>query len=66
MRVCAIASFRGMARMKRLLGSPTSIAEWGFTRYDDRPTVFTASLSGVSAKQEKIPDLLSRPWQRMK
>jgi tetratricopeptide (TPR) repeat protein len=25
--------------------------------YDDRPTVFTASLSGVSAKQEKIPDL---------
>jgi Flp pilus assembly protein TadD len=25
--------------------------------YDDRPTIFTASLSGVSAKQEKIPDL---------
>jgi tetratricopeptide (TPR) repeat protein len=25
--------------------------------YDDRPTVFTASLQGVSAKQEKIPDL---------
>jgi tetratricopeptide (TPR) repeat protein len=25
--------------------------------YDDRPTVFTASLSGVSAKQEIIPDL---------
>ena len=25
--------------------------------YDDRPTLFTASLSGVSAKQEKIPDL---------
>ena len=25
--------------------------------YDDRPTVFTASLRGVSAKQEKIPDL---------
>ena len=25
--------------------------------YDDRPTAFTASLSGVSAKQEKIPDL---------
>ncbi|HLV87491.1 MAG TPA: tetratricopeptide repeat protein [Candidatus Sulfotelmatobacter sp.] len=25
--------------------------------FDDRPTVFTASLSGVSAKQEKIPDL---------
>jgi len=25
--------------------------------YDDRPTVFTASLNGVSAKQEKIPDL---------
>jgi Tfp pilus assembly protein PilF len=25
--------------------------------YDDRPTVFTASLKGVSAKQEKIPDL---------
>jgi tetratricopeptide (TPR) repeat protein len=25
--------------------------------YDDRPTVFTASLAGVSAKQEKIPDL---------
>ena len=25
--------------------------------YDDRPTLFTASLSGVSAKQEKVPDL---------
>jgi tetratricopeptide (TPR) repeat protein len=25
--------------------------------YDDRPTVFTASLTGVSAKQEKIPDV---------
>jgi Flp pilus assembly protein TadD len=25
--------------------------------YDDRPTVFTASLSGVSAKHEQIPDL---------
>ncbi|HUD67368.1 MAG TPA: tetratricopeptide repeat protein [Candidatus Sulfotelmatobacter sp.] len=25
--------------------------------YDDRPTVFTASLHGVSAKEEKIPDL---------
>src|SRR5581483_7454793 len=25
--------------------------------YDDRPTLFTASLSGVSAKQEKIPEL---------
>ena len=25
--------------------------------YDDRPTVFTASLSGVSARQEKIPDV---------
>jgi Flp pilus assembly protein TadD len=25
--------------------------------FDDRTTVFTASLSGVSAKQEKIPDL---------
>src|SRR3954452_17298648 len=25
--------------------------------YDDRPAVFTASLSGVSAKQEKIPEL---------
>jgi tetratricopeptide (TPR) repeat protein len=25
--------------------------------YDDRPTVFTASLKGVSAKEEKIPDL---------
>ena len=25
--------------------------------YDDRRTLFTASLSGVSAKQEKIPDL---------
>jgi tetratricopeptide (TPR) repeat protein len=25
--------------------------------YDDRPTLFTASLSGISAKQEKIPDL---------
>ena len=25
--------------------------------YDDRPTLFTASLSGVSAKQEKIPDV---------
>jgi Flp pilus assembly protein TadD len=25
--------------------------------YDDRPTVFTASLSGVSAQREQIPDL---------
>jgi Flp pilus assembly protein TadD len=25
--------------------------------YDDRPTLFTASLSGVSAKDEKIPEL---------
>ena len=25
--------------------------------YDDRPTVFTASLNGVSAKEEKIPEL---------
>ena len=25
--------------------------------YDDRPTIFTAALSGVSAKREKIPDL---------
>jgi tetratricopeptide (TPR) repeat protein len=25
--------------------------------YDDRPTIFTASLIGVSAKEEKIPDL---------
>ena len=25
--------------------------------YDDRPTIFTASLSGVSAKEQKIPDL---------
>jgi Flp pilus assembly protein TadD len=33
--------------------SPNSVAP----DYDDRPTVFTASLSGVSAKQEKIPDL---------
>jgi Flp pilus assembly protein TadD len=33
--------------------SPNSVAPG----YDDRPTVFTASLSGVSAKQEKIPDL---------
>jgi len=33
--------------------SPNSVAP----DYDDRPTVFTASLSGVSAKQEKIPNL---------
>jgi tetratricopeptide (TPR) repeat protein len=33
--------------------APNSVAP----DYDDRPTVFTASLSGVSAKQEKIPDL---------
>jgi len=32
---------------------PTSVS----ADYDDRPTVFTASLSGVSAKEEKIPDL---------
>ena len=25
--------------------------------YDDRPTIFTASLNGVSAKEQKIPDL---------
>jgi Flp pilus assembly protein TadD len=33
--------------------SPNSVAP----DYDDRPTVFTASLNGVSAKEEKIPDL---------
>jgi Flp pilus assembly protein TadD len=33
--------------------TPNSVAP----DFDDRPTVFTASLSGVSAKQEKIPDL---------
>jgi Flp pilus assembly protein TadD len=33
--------------------SPNSVAP----DYDDRPTVFTASLSGVSAKEEKIPDV---------
>jgi Flp pilus assembly protein TadD len=33
--------------------SPNSVS----ADYDDRPTVFTASLSGVSAKQEKIPDV---------
>ncbi len=33
--------------------SPNSVAP----DYDDRPTVFTASLSGVSAKREQIPDL---------
>jgi Flp pilus assembly protein TadD len=34
-------------------GKPDAVA----ADYDDRPTVFTASLSGVSAKQEKIPEL---------
>src|SRR5580692_1230524 len=33
--------------------SPNSVSP----DYDDRPTVFTASLSGVSSKQEVIPDL---------
>jgi len=33
--------------------APNSVAP----DYDDRPTVFTAFLSGVSAKEEKIPDL---------
>jgi tetratricopeptide (TPR) repeat protein len=33
--------------------SPNSVS----ADYDDRLTVFTASLSGISAKQEKIPDL---------
>ena len=33
--------------------SPNSVSP----DYDDRPTVFTASLSGVSSKQEAIPDL---------
>jgi Flp pilus assembly protein TadD len=33
--------------------SPNSVSP----DYDDRPTVFTASLNGVSAKQEAIPDL---------
>jgi Flp pilus assembly protein TadD len=32
---------------------PTSVS----ADYDDRPTIFTAPLSGVSAKEEKIPDL---------
>ena len=33
--------------------APNSVAP----DYDDRPTIFTASLKGVSAKEEKIPDL---------
>jgi tetratricopeptide (TPR) repeat protein len=33
--------------------SPNSVSP----DYDDRPTIFTASLSGVSAKEKKIPDL---------
>jgi len=33
--------------------APNSVAP----DYDDRPTVFTASLSGISAKEEKVPDL---------
>jgi Flp pilus assembly protein TadD len=33
--------------------SPNSVT----ADYDDRPTVFTKSLQGVSAKQEKIPDV---------
>jgi tetratricopeptide (TPR) repeat protein len=33
--------------------SPNSVAP----DYDDRPTVFTASLSGVSAAREKVPNL---------
>jgi tetratricopeptide (TPR) repeat protein len=33
--------------------SPNSVSP----DFDDRPTVFTASLNGVSAKQETIPDL---------
>jgi tetratricopeptide (TPR) repeat protein len=33
--------------------SPGSVAP----DYDDRPTVFSASLNGVSAKEEKIPDV---------
>ncbi len=33
--------------------SPKSVT----SDYDDRPTVFTASLKGISAKEEKIPDL---------
>src|SRR5262249_38403828 len=33
--------------------APNSVSQ----DYDDRPTVFTASLMGVSAKAEKIPDL---------
>ncbi len=35
------------------LATPDSVS----ADYDDRPTVFTASLSGVSAKEERIPDL---------
>ena len=34
--------------------------------YDDRPTVFTASLSGVSAKKKKIPIYPLFPWLKMK
>jgi tetratricopeptide (TPR) repeat protein len=39
-------------------GQPDPVSEGTVAPdYDDRPTVFTASLSGVSAKQEKIPDV---------
>ncbi len=39
-------------------GKPEDLPGRGVTpEYDDRPFVFTATLNGVSAKEEKIPDL---------
>jgi tetratricopeptide (TPR) repeat protein len=42
-------AFAGMSDLSK----PGALA----SDYDDRPVTFTASLSGVSAKEEKVPDL---------
>ncbi len=56
-RLC-YRKFAWYGTQEAFVGQPDPTKPDGFTAdYDDRPTVFTASLSGVSAKHERIPDL---------
>ncbi|MGB2605103.1 MAG: tetratricopeptide repeat protein [Candidatus Sulfotelmatobacter sp.] len=56
-RLC-YRKFSWYGTQEAFAGQPDPVSPNSVTPdYDDRPTVFTASLSGVSAKQERIPDV---------
>jgi len=57
-RLC-YRKFSWFGTQESFVGQPDPSAPPGSVSpdYDDRLTVFTASLSGVSAKEEKVPDL---------